>query len=77
MAGEPISVVVVDDHQMMREVLQMVAEGKASKEIAKALHISLNTVIQHRQHIMDKLGVHSIAELTKHAIREGLCGLGQ
>ena len=55
----------------------MVAEGKASKEIAKALHISLNTVIQHRQHIMDKLGVHSIAELTKHAIREGLCGLGQ
>jgi DNA-binding CsgD family transcriptional regulator len=61
MAGEPISVLVVDDHQMMREVLQMVAEGKASKEIAKALHISLNTVIQHRRHIMDKLGAHSIA----------------
>ena len=59
-----------------REVLQLVAEGNCSKEIAAALHVSLNTVIRHRQNIMDKLGIHNVAGLTKHAIREGLCDLG-
>ena len=58
-----------------REVLQLVAEGKSSKEIAAALHVSVNSVIRHRQHIMDKLDIHSVAELTKYAIREGLCGI--
>ena len=67
----PVSVLSLRE----REVLQLVAEGKASKEVAKALHISINTVIRHRQHVMDKLGVHGVAALTKYAIREGLCGL--
>jgi len=55
-----------------KQVLQLIAEGKASKEIAPRLHVSLNTVIRHRQNIMDKLELHSVAELTRYAIREGL-----
>jgi len=55
-----------------KQVLQLIAERKASKEIAPRLHVSLNTVIRHRQNIMDKLELHSVAELTRYAIREGL-----
>ena len=55
-----------------REVLQLVAEGKSSKEIGTALEIALPTVETHRRQIMEKLGLRSIAELTKYAIREGL-----
>jgi DNA-binding NarL/FixJ family response regulator len=55
-----------------REVLQLLAEGSATKEIAERLHISLKTVSTHREHIMEKLGIHSVAGLTKYAIREGL-----
>jgi DNA-binding NarL/FixJ family response regulator len=55
-----------------REVLQLLAEGQSSKEIADCLKVSGKTVDTHRQHIMDKLGLHSIAELTKYAIREGI-----
>ena len=58
-----------------REVLQLLAEGKATKEIAHMLHVSSKTVETHRKKIMDKLGLHSIAELTKYAIREGLTRL--
>jgi DNA-binding NarL/FixJ family response regulator len=55
-----------------REVLQLVAEGKSSKEIGAALKIALPTVETHRRQIMEKLGLRTIAELTKYAIREGL-----
>lgn len=55
-----------------REVLQLIAEGKTTKQIALRLHISAKTVDTHRRNIMDKLDIHSIAELTKYAIREGL-----
>ncbi len=58
-----------------REVLQLIAEGKGTKEIAAALHVSVKTIESHRKQIMDKLGLHSIAELTKYAIREGLTQL--
>ena len=58
-----------------REVLQMMAEGKATKEIAAELHLSAKTVETHRQHLMDKLEMYSVAELTKFAIREGLTTL--
>ncbi len=58
-----------------REVLQLVAEGKSSKEIASIIHVSVKTVEAHRQHIMDKLGIRTVAELTKYAIREGLTSL--
>jgi two-component system response regulator NreC len=55
-----------------REVLQLIAEGKTSPKIAELLHISVKTVETHRQQIMVKLKIKSIAELTKYAIREGL-----
>ena len=55
-----------------REVLALIAEGKTSLEIAAQLHIAAGTVIAHRRNISRKLGLHSVAELTKYAIREGL-----
>ncbi|MBI3194036.1 MAG: response regulator transcription factor [Ignavibacteriae bacterium] len=58
-----------------REVLQLLAEGKASKEIAHILGSSVNTIETHRKHIMEKLKLYTIAELTKYAIREGLTQL--
>jgi len=58
-----------------KEVLQLVAEGKPSKAIASELSISEKTVGAHRQNITEKLGVRSIAELTKYAIQQGLTSL--
>ncbi len=58
-----------------REVLQMIAEGKTSKEIARELSSSAKTVETQRRDIMQKLDLHSVAELTRYAIREGLVGL--
>jgi DNA-binding NarL/FixJ family response regulator len=58
-----------------REVLQLIAEGKSTKEIAARLSVSVKTVETHRRQIMEKLGIFSIAELTKYAIREGLTSL--
>jgi DNA-binding NarL/FixJ family response regulator len=59
-----------------REIAQMIAEGRSTKEIAGHLHVSVKTVETHRQHIMEKLKIDSVAELTKYAIREGLTELG-
>ncbi len=58
-----------------REVLQLLAEGKSTKEISATLHVSERTVEAHRQNIMSKLNMHSIAELTKYAISKGLTSL--
>ena len=58
-----------------REVLQLIAEGQSVKTIADKLHISIKTVETHRSHIMNKLDLHTVAELTKYAIREGLTAL--
>lgn len=58
-----------------REVLQLLAEGHSAKRIAMDLHVSVKTVQSHRQHIMDKLGISNLAELTKYAIRRGLTAL--
>jgi DNA-binding NarL/FixJ family response regulator len=58
-----------------REVLQLIAEGRGTKNIAATLHVSVKTIETHRKQIMDKLGLHSVAELTKYAIREGLTQL--
>jgi len=58
-----------------REVLQLLAEGKSTKQIALKLHISTKTVETHRRQIMDKLDIHSVAELTKYAIRKGFTSL--
>lgn len=58
-----------------REVLQMLSEGLATKEVANRLNLSAKTVESHRKSVMDKLEIHSIAELTRYAIREGLTPL--
>ncbi len=58
-----------------REVLQLIAEGHTSKEIASRLHSATKTVETHRLNIMSKLEIHSIAELTKFAIRHGITDL--
>lgn len=55
-----------------REVLQLVSEGRSSCEAAAAMHISVKTVETHRRNIVQKLGLHGTAQLTKYAIREGL-----
>jgi len=59
-----------------RELLQLVANGRNTKEIAAELGISIKTVEVHRQNIMKKLNLFSIAELTKYAVREGLTSVG-
>ncbi|OPY69490.1 MAG: Transcriptional regulatory protein DegU [Syntrophorhabdaceae bacterium PtaU1.Bin034] len=58
-----------------REVLQLLSEGKTTKQIAFALNVSVKTIETHRQQMMEKLNLRSIAELTKYAIREGLTSL--
>jgi len=58
-----------------REVLQLLAEGHGTKQIARRLHVSPKTIDTHRQHIMNKLGLRTVAKLTKYAIRHGLTGL--
>jgi len=58
-----------------REVLQLLAEGKSTKETASLLNLSVRTVEAHRQQIMNKLNIHKAAELVKYAIREGLITL--
>ncbi len=55
-----------------REVLQLIAEGKSTKEIAADLHVSAKTIESHRRQVMGKLNIRNVAELTKYAIREGL-----
>jgi DNA-binding NarL/FixJ family response regulator len=58
-----------------REVLQLLAEGHSAQDIAKRLYLSVKTIETHRRKIMEKLGLHSIAQLIKYAIREGLTSL--
>ncbi len=55
-----------------REVLQLIAEGRANKEIANRLHISVTTVETHRGHILRKLDLHSVPELILYAVRKGV-----
>src|SRR5437016_8421086 len=54
------------------EVLQLIAEGYANKQIADVLGISIKTVEKHRQQLMDKLNIHEVAGLTRHAIAKGM-----
>jgi DNA-binding NarL/FixJ family response regulator len=54
------------------EVLQLIAEGRANKQIAADLCISIKTVEKHRQQVMNKLGIHDVAGLTRHAIDKGI-----
>jgi DNA-binding NarL/FixJ family response regulator len=58
-----------------RTVLQMIAEGRTSKEIAGRLNISPKTVEHYRASVMDKLGLHDVASLTRYAVQNGLVGI--
>jgi DNA-binding NarL/FixJ family response regulator len=60
-----------------REVLQLIAEGNSGTEIARDLGVSARTVESHRERIMAKLDLHSIADLTRFAIRKGVCSSEQ
>jgi len=71
--GEPTVFTVLTKRE--REVLQLLAEGRTTKQIAFSLSVSAKTIETHRQQLMEKLRLHSIAELTKYAIREGLTSL--
>jgi two-component system NarL family response regulator len=57
------------------QVLQLLANGKSSPQIGQDLHIAPSTVDVHRRNIMAKLEIHSVAELTKYAVRIGLTGV--
>ena len=58
-----------------REVLQLLAEGNTSKDVAQRLGVAVSTVETYRRGITSKLGIHSVAELTKFAIRHGLTSI--
>jgi len=57
------------------DVLQLLAEGKSTKQIASSLHLSIKTIESHRNRVMQKIDVSNIADLTKYAIREGIISL--
>lgn len=63
--------------QRERVVLQFIAEGKSTKKIASLLFLSAKTVATHRENIMEKLDLHSVAELTKYAVREGITSIDE
>lgn len=67
-AGEPLT-------PRERELVQLLSEGYSSAEVAERLHVSIKTVGTHREHVMSKLGMHSVAEITRYALREGLTSL--
>ena len=58
-----------------KEVLQLIAEGYSSKQIAKVFNLSLNTIHVHRNNIMKKLGIHKQTELVRFALKEGIARL--
>ena len=58
-----------------RELVQLLSEGYSSNDISERLHVSLKTVATHREHVMQKLHMHSVAELTRYALREGLSSM--
>lgn len=66
----PHSIPMLTSREM--EVLQLIAEGNANKETAAALGISIKTVEKHRGYLMDKLGIHDTASLTRYAIATGI-----
>jgi len=71
--GEQTGLSVLTERE--HEVLQLLAEGKSTKQIALELHVSSKTIESNRRNIMDKVDINSVAELTKFAIREGLTSL--
>lgn len=72
-AGSGSRVSVLSERE--EEILRRIADGQSTKEVAYALGLSPKTVESHRSRLMEKLGLYTVAELTKHAIREGLSRL--
>ena len=70
----PSTRAVHDLTDRQRQILQLIAEGKQNKEIAEILFVSVKTIEFHRGRLMAKLGAHTVAELTRFAIQEGLIG---
>ena len=56
----------------MREIVQLIAEGRSTKEIAFLLNLSVKTVETHRMHLMARLGLHDVAGVVRYAVRNGL-----
>jgi DNA-binding NarL/FixJ family response regulator len=72
-SGKESAFIMLTDRE--REVLQLLSEGASTKEMADTLGISIKTVETHRRNMMEKLDLHSVAELTKYAISEGITTL--
>ncbi len=72
-AGSGSRVSVLSERE--EQILKRIADGQSTKEVAYALGLSPKTVESHRSRLMEKLGLYTVAELTKHAIREGLSRL--
>jgi DNA-binding NarL/FixJ family response regulator len=72
--AEPVAPIMADADLTQREaeVLQLIAEGYANKQIADELSLSVKTVEKHRQQVMQKLGIHNIAGLVRHAVKKGI-----
>jgi DNA-binding NarL/FixJ family response regulator len=68
--GGPVGIEVLTPRQ--REILQLVAEGKSTRDIADTLHVSVKTVETHRTQLMERLDIHDVAGLVRYAIRKGL-----
>ncbi|TFG69429.1 MAG: response regulator transcription factor [Anaerolineales bacterium] len=72
---------VKDSYELLtdreREILQLIAEGRSSREIAELWHVSEKTVASHRTHLMEKLDMHNVAELTRYAFRKGVISLDE
>lgn len=73
MGQERTSLDILTDRE--REILQLIAEGHTSKEIADMLSLSIRTVQNHRAHVMQKLGIHDRGDLIKYAIQKGIIEL--
>ncbi|HEV7165200.1 MAG: response regulator [Gammaproteobacteria bacterium] len=68
--GGPTGVDVLTPRQ--REILQLIAEGKSTRDIAETLHLSVKTVETHRAQLMERLDIHDVAGLIRYALRKGL-----
>ena len=74
-SGSPLTMEKLTPRQ--REILQLIAEGNTTKEIAKKLEISVKTVETHRTQLMERLDIHDIAGLVRYSIRVGLVEVGK
>jgi len=72
--SEKSSRAVIELTGRQRQILQLIAEGKQNKEIAQILDVSVKTIEFHRSRLMTKLGMHTVAELARFAVQEGLTG---